>query len=167
MASFAQRLISAITTAISPVTGSANLGFLGIIPWIMLIVMIILVLIGWVIVAGIAHLSARYIFRGVGSFTQLLKLYGYSLAPMSLMIFATVLIGVSWIALPLTQFLFVAAVFWIVMLMTVAVRQNYGLDTGKAFISSFIGPLIVWLVIMVIFWIWIWLALSSFTGGLI
>lgn len=61
MASFAQRVISAIATALGPVTGSANLGFLVIIPWVMLIVMIIAVLIGWIIVAGIAHLSAKYI----------------------------------------------------------------------------------------------------------
>jgi hypothetical protein len=167
MASFAQRVISAITTALGPVTGSANLSFMGIIPWVMLIVMIIAVLIGWIIVAGIAHLSAKYIFRGTGSFTQLLKLYGYSLAPMSLMILGTVLTGISWVALPLTQFLCVIAVFWIVVLMTAAVKQNYGLDTGKAFISSFIGPLIVWLIIVGIFWIWIWLAISSFAGGLV
>jgi hypothetical protein len=167
MASFAQRVISAITSALGPVTGSADLGFLGIIPWIMLVVMVIAVLIGWIVIAGIAHLSARYLFRGTGSFTQLLKLYGYSLAPMSLVILGTVLIGISWVALPLTQFLCTAAVFWIVILMTAAVKQNYSLDTGKAFISSFIGPLIAWLIIVGIFWIWIWLAISSFAGGLV
>jgi hypothetical protein len=129
--------------------------------------MIAAVLIGWIIVAGIAHLSAKYIFRGTGSFAQLLKLYGYSLAPMSLVILGTVLIGISWVALPLTCFFSVIAVFWIVILMMAAVKQNYGLDTGKAFISSFIGPLIVWLIIVGIFWIWIWLAISSFAGGLV
>jgi len=167
IASFAQRVISAITSALGPVTGSANLGFLGIVPWVMLVVVIIAVLIGWIVIAGIAHISAKYIFRGTGSFTQLLKLYGYSLAPMSLVILGTVLIGISWVALPLTYFFSVIAVFWIVILMTAAVKQNYGLDTGKAFISSFVGPLIVWLIIVGIFWIWIWLAVSSFAGGFV
>jgi hypothetical protein len=51
--------------------------------------------------------------------------------------------------------------------MTTATKQNYGIDTGKAFISSFIGPMLVWLLITGILWAWIWTVISTFTGGFI
>ncbi len=164
-ASFAYRVLSAIITAISPIIGEAPLGFLAIIPWIILTLMVVATLIFWVIVAGIAHISAKYIFKGNGSFIQLMKLYGYSFVPCSLVILSTVLFGISWAAWPLSIFLNIVTTFWIVLLMAVAVKHNYGIDIGKAFISSFIGPMVVLLIIVSIFWIWIWLIISSFAGG--
>jgi hypothetical protein len=166
IASFAYRIFSAITTAFSSVTGTTTLGFFAFIPLMMLIMMIISTLIFWLIIAGIAHIGAKYIFRGNGSYIQLLKLYGYAFVPYSLMILSTLLIGVSWVLWPIAVFLYIVMIFWIIVLMTTAVKQNYGIDTGKAFISSFIGPMLIWLIIVGIFWAWIWLITSSFMGGI-
>jgi hypothetical protein len=166
-ASFAIRIISAIALVFTPLTGTLSLDFLYVIVWIALVGVLIGALILWVILAGIAHLFARYVFRGQGSFVQLMKLYGYALAPASLVILSTVLLGISWVTWPFVQFLNVAAMFWIVLLMAVAVKHNYGLDIGKAFISSFIGPMVVQLVIMGIFWTWMWLYITSLAGGVI
>ncbi|HEY4674930.1 MAG TPA: Yip1 family protein [Candidatus Bathyarchaeia archaeon] len=166
IASFAYRIFSAFTTAFSSVTGTAPLGFLAFIPWIMLTMMIVSILISWLILAGIAHISAKYVFKGSGSYIGLLKLYGYAFIPYSLMILSTILIGISWVTWPIALFLNIIMTFWIIILMTAAVKQNYGVDTGKAFISSFIGPMLLWLIIVGIFWAWIWLITSSFMGGM-
>ena len=167
LASFAYRVLSAITTSISSITGGTPLGFLAIIPWIMLTLTIVIPLIFWVIVAGIAHVSAKYVFKGYGSFVQLMRLYGYSFIPYSVVILSTVLFGISWTLWPLSIFLNIVTTFWIVLLMAVAVKHNYGIDIGKAFVSSFIGPMVVWLIIVGILWAWMWLIISSFAGGLI
>jgi len=164
LASFVHRVISAITVSIGSLVG---LGFLGIIWLIVVIVSIVATLILWVVVAGIAHISAKYIFKGEGSFVQLMKLYGYSLVPCSLVILGTVLLGISWATWPLLTFFNIVATFWVVLLMAVAVKHNYNIDIGKAFISSFIGPMVVCLITMGIFWISIWLIISSFAGGFV
>lgn len=165
LASFVHRVISAVMISIGSLVGNVSLGFLGFVWLIMVIIMIVATLILWVIVAGIAHISAKYIFKGEGSFFQLMKLYGYSLIPFSLVILGTVLLGISWALWPLLTFFNIVATFWVVLLMAVAVKHNYNLDIGKAFISSFIGPMVVCLIIVGIFWIWIWLIISSFAGG--
>lgn len=167
LASFAVRVLSAIMNSLGSVASSTPLGFLTFLPTMMIIMMIVSFLILWIIVAGIAHLIARFVFGGRGSFVQLLKLYGYSFAPYSLAILGTVFVEISWITWPLAIFLSIVANFWIVVLMTSAVKHNYGIDTGKAFISSFIGPMLVWLIIVGIFWLWILLFISSFAGGAI
>jgi hypothetical protein len=129
--------------------------------------MIIGFLLVWLIAAGIAHLIARYVFRGRGSYVQLLKLYGYALVPYSLVILSTVIIGINWATWPFAIFLNVVATFWIVLLMSVAVKHNYGIDVGKAFISSFIGPMLAWLIVIGIFWLWLLVTIGSFAGGFV
>jgi len=62
-------------------------------------------------------------------------------------------------------FFHVVAAFWIVILMAVAVKHTYDIDTGKGFISSFIGPMTLWLIIIGIAWAWIWLTIRSLAGG--
>jgi len=167
IASFAHRVVSAVMVSISSLVGNVPLGFLGIIWLIVVIVNIVAALILWVVVAGIAHISAKYIFKGEGSFVQLMKLYGYSLVPLSLVILGTVLFGISWVTWPLCIFFNIIVTFWVVLLMAVAVKHNYNVDIGKAFISSFIGPMVVWLIIVGILWIWMWLIISSFAGGFV
>ncbi|MDH5754243.1 MAG: YIP1 family protein [Candidatus Bathyarchaeota archaeon] len=166
-ASFVYRVILAIAESLSYLTGNVPLGLLGAIPWIMVILMAVVALIFWIVVAGIAHISAKYIFKSEGSFVQLLKLYGYSLTPYSLVILGTVLLGISWATWPLSMFFNIVATFWVVLLMAVAVKHNYNIDVGKAFISSFIGPMVVWLIIVGVFWAWLWLIISSFAGGFV
>jgi hypothetical protein len=167
LASFAVRVISAVTNAIGPVTGITSVSFLAFVPSVLITVMIIGFLLVWIIVAGIAHLIARYVFRGRGSYVQLLKLYGYALVPYSLVILGTVIIGINWATWPFAIFLNVVATFWIVLLMSVAVKHNYGIDVGKAFISSFIGPMLAWLIVIGIFWLWLLVAIGSFAGGFV
>lgn len=168
IASFAYRVFSAFVNAMGIFSGGvADAGFFTLAIAIMISVMIFGTLIGWVILAGIAHVSAKYIFRGEGSFVQLMKLYGYTLIPISLVILSTVLMAISWVAWPLTLFLNIVATFWIVLLMAVAVKHNYKIDIGKAFISSFIGPMTIWLIIVGIMWAWMWLLIHSLTGGIV
>ena len=166
--SFAYRISSAIGSALSPLTGGTfPFGFFSIIFVVMILMMVIVTLISWVIVSGIAHLIARYVFKGQGSYVQLMKLYGYTFVPYSLVILGTVLVELSWTTWPIAVFLSVVTTFWVVLLMAVAVKHNYGIDIGKAFISSFIGPMLLWLLIVGLSWVWILIALRSLTGGLV
>ncbi len=166
VSSFAYRIVSAVTNALNPLTGGMfPSSFVSIVFVSMIFAMIIATLIFWVIVAGIAHLIAKYIFRGQGSYIRLLKLYGYTLVPYSLVILGTVLIGLSWTTWPIAIFFSTITIFWVVLLMAVAVKHNYGIDIGKGFISSFIGPMLLWLLIMGLFWAWMLLTLRSFAGG--
>jgi hypothetical protein len=168
LSSLAYRTFSTFMTAISPLTGGfLSPGFLSIALLSMILVTIVVTLIFWVIVGGIAHLSAKYFFNGTGSFVQLMKLYGYSFVPYSLVILSTVLIGISWVTWPVSVFLNIVTTFWFVLLMVVAVKHNYEIDIGKAFISSFIGPMVVWLIMVSIFWVWILAIIASFTGGFV
>lgn len=167
LASFVHRVVSAIMVSVGSLVGDVFLGFLGVIWLILVIANMVATLILWVVVAGIAHISAKYIFKGEGSFVQLMKLYGYSLVPFSLVILGTVLLGISWATWPLLAFFNIVAAFWVVLLMAVAAKHNYNVDIGKAFISSFIGPMVVWLIIMGVFWVWILFIISSFAGGLV
>jgi hypothetical protein len=168
MASFAYRVFLAVANAMGSLSGGmTGAGLFTFVIAIMISVMIFGTLITWVILAGIAHVSAKYIFRGEGSFVQLMKLYGYTLIPISLIILSTVLMAMSWVAWPLTLFLNIVATFWIVLLMAVAVKHNYKIDIGKAFISSFIGPMTIWLIIVGIMWAWMWLLIHSLTGGIV
>lgn len=164
-ASFVHRLLSAITESVGSALGTTPSVFLGAVAWITLVVTIVAYLIIWIIVTGIAHISAKYIFKGEGSFIQLLKLYGYSLTPYSLVILGSFLFGISWATWPVSLFLNIMATFWIVLLMAVAVKHNYDIDIGKGFISSFIGPMVVLLIIFLVFWAWLWLLMTSFGGG--
>jgi hypothetical protein len=68
VSSFPYRVISAITGLVNPLTGATlPLGFVNVILASMVFMMVIGALIFWVMIAGIAHLVARYIFRGQGS----------------------------------------------------------------------------------------------------
>lgn len=168
IASFIHRIISALIVSFGSLLGDVSLGSLSIIWLAVTIGMVVVTLILWIIVAGIAHISAKYIFKGVGgSFVQLMKLYGYTLVPFSLVILGTVLSGISWVTWPLSTFFGVVAIFWIVLLMAVAVKHTYNIDIGKAFISSFIGPMVVCLILAGVFWLWMWLAITSFSGGFV
>lgn len=163
--SFGYRIISAISTLGSLSGAGIGLAFVNVILTSAVFVSIVATLIGWGILSGIAHLSAKYLFRGEGSFAQLMKLYGYAFVPISLIILGTVLFGISWTLWPLSVFLNVIAMFWGVVLMTLAVKHNYKIDTGKAFISSFIGPMIIWLIVTGLLWAWMLLIIRSLTGG--
>ena len=164
-ASFCFRIMAAILDSISTLTSGVSLSFLSVMLAIMLTVSIIGALILWFVVAIIAHLIARFVFHGKGSFLQLMKLYGYSIIPCSLQILGLVLVGMSWTLWPFLVFFHVVAAFWIVILMAVAVKHTYDIDTGKGFISSFIGPMTLWLIIIGIAWAWIWLTIRSLAGG--
>jgi hypothetical protein len=168
ISSFVYRVASAIAGLMNPLTGATMpLGFVNVILASIVLMMVIGAVIFWVIIAGIAHLVARYVFRGQGSFTQLMKLYGYALVPYSLVILGTVLVGLSWTTWPFAVFFSIVTTFWVVLLMAVAVKSNYKIDIGKGFISSFIGPMLVWLIIVGIFWAWMILIIRSFTGGMV
>lgn len=168
LASFAYRIVSVITETVNPLTGGTMpMGLVNIVLASIVFMMVIGTLILWVIITGISHLVARYIFKGQGSFMQLMKLYGYAFVPYSLVILGTVLVGLSWTTWPVAAFFCIITTFWVVLLMAVAVKHNYKVDIGKGFISSFIGPMLVWLIIVGVLWVWMLLILRSFTGGIV
>ncbi|MCP8318510.1 MAG: YIP1 family protein [Candidatus Methylarchaceae archaeon HK01B] len=149
---FFVRIISSIFTLLSPITGFEQFGtfqaFSFIIPVTTAIMWIIGSLILWVVSAGIAHLCARYIFGGMGAYTQLLKLYGYAIVPSSLVILGMVLVGLNFLFFfSYCIVLCLIAIFWMVSISVVAVERCHLIDPGKAFISSFILPLVVYMII--------------------
>jgi hypothetical protein len=166
VASFCFRIMAAILDSISTLTSGVSFSFLSVMLAVMFTVSIIGALILWFVVAIIAHLIARFVFHGRGSLLQLMKLYGYSIIPCSLQILGLVLVGMSWTLWPFLVFFHAVAAFWIVVLMAVAVKHTYDIDIGKGFISSFIGPMTLWLIMIGIAWAWTWVIMRSFAGGL-
>jgi len=162
--SFIATIILGIWAFLGEWLGAAPHGLIVSIPIITFFVAFIAALILWVILAGIAHLCARYVFKGVGSFGQLFKLYGYASVPYSLIILATVLIGINFSLSPLSLILGLISIFWMVLTMVVAVDTNYKIGLGKAFISSFVGPMIVLLILFIVLWL-ILLGMGAMLGG--
>lgn len=163
---FTVRLLYSFLALLSPFTNEQLRVFQGsllILPVITTISWIVTALLIWIISAGIAHLSAKYIFKGIGSYTQLLKLYGYASIPSSLVILGIMLLSLNFsIFSGISLILCLMAVFWVVVILVVAVERCYLIDPGQAFISSFIIPLIVYLALSAL----IWLIFSSLVGGL-
>ena len=162
--SFIARMILAIWAFLGEWLGEAPQGLIVSIPIITFFLAFIGTLILWVILAGVAHLCAKYIFKGAGSFGQLFKLYGYASVPYSLIILATVLIGVNLSLSPLSLILGLTAIFWTVLVMVVAVDTNHKIGLGKAFISSFVGPMIVLLILFVALWLML-MGMATMFGG--
>lgn len=162
--SFIVTIILGIWAFLGEWLGAAPHGLIVSIPIIAFFVAFIATLILWAIVAAIAHLCARYVFKGVGSFGQLFKLYGYASVPYSFIILATVLIGVNFSLSPLSLILGLIAIFWMVLIMVVAVDTNYKIGLGKAFVSSFVGPMIVLLILFVALWL-ILMGMAAMFGG--
>jgi len=157
---FIVRILYSFLPFLSPIIGVEQLktfqDILSIIPIITTISWIIFSLILWVISAGIAHLCARYVFKGMGSYTQLLKLYGYASVPSSLVILGMLLVSLNFsLFFGFSIILCLIAIFW-----TVAVERCHLIDPGQAFISSFIAPLILFIILSAI----IWLIFSSLGG---
>ncbi|MEM3068446.1 MAG: YIP1 family protein [Nitrososphaerales archaeon] len=147
---FTVRILYSFLAFLSPIIGAEQLqafqGGLFIVPFITAISWIVFALMIWIISAGITHLCAKYIFKGMGSYTQLLKLYGYASVPSSLVILGMMLTSLNFsIFFGLSMILCLMAVFWTVIILVVAVERCYLIDPGQAFISSFIVPLIVYL----------------------
>jgi len=163
--SFIAKIIITVFAFFGSLFGAQNAvpSFVSTIPAIIAIVGIICALLLWVILTGIAHISAKYIFKGVGSFTQLFKLYGYASVPNILAIFATLLIGINFfVFLGFSLILCFASIFWMVLIMVVAVQKTYQIDPGKAFISAFIAPIVVILILLA----FVGLLLSMLFGGI-
>lgn len=131
--------------------GPIPMGLLAIIPVATAVLWSIAALILWVIFAGIAHFIAKYVFKGVGSFVRLLTLYGYASVPWSLVILGMVLLGLNLFAfMGFSAILNLVAIFWMVLITVVAAERSHKIDPGKAFISVFIGPLVVFLILFAI-----------------
>jgi len=146
------RVIPSLLTGLGSVFGAEAqfTGLLGIV-WLIPIATALLNIIGtlilWVISAGISHLCAKYVFKGRGSYVQLLQLFGYAFVPVSLVIAGVLIVGVNLSPL-YSLILSLIAVFWAVIILVVAVEKAHQLDAGKAFVSAFIAPLAFYLLIL-------------------
>ncbi|MCP8323642.1 MAG: YIP1 family protein [Candidatus Methylarchaceae archaeon HK02M2] len=150
---FIARIFSSIFALMGSLIGVGELGMLDalspIIPITTAIMCIVGSIIFWLISAGIAHLCARFIFGGMGAYTQLLKLYGYATVPCSLVILGMVLMGLDFMFFfGFSIVLWLIAIFWTVSIAVVAVERCHLIDPGKAFISSFVVPLIVYMLFL-------------------
>ena len=163
---FIVRILYSFLPFLGPFIGIEQLkvfqGNLFIIPIITAISLIIFALILWIISAGIAHLCARYIFKGMGLYTQVLKLYGYASVPSSLVILGMVLVSLNFsLFFGFSIILCLIAIFWTVLILVVAVERCHLIDPGQAFISSFIAPLVFYIVLSAVIWL-IFSALGGF-----
>lgn len=147
------RLASSALTFIGPWAGGAippqvaSQLFL-ILPAGLALLIFLCVFVFWVVSSAIAHLCARGVFGGGGSYGQLLTLQGYAATPFFL---AAVGLALGWwnaALLPYTAFLGLTAVFWPVLLSVIAVERSHRISFGRAFVSAFIAPLLVYLVIL-------------------
>ncbi|MCP8309721.1 MAG: YIP1 family protein [archaeon] len=155
---FIVRILYSIFILLGPIIGVGQLkafqGSLFIIPIITTISWIVFALLLWVISAGIAHLCAKYVFKGMGSYAQLLTLYGYASVPSSLVILGMMLASLNFsIFFGFSIILCLIAVFWTVIILVVAVERCHLIDPGQAFISSFIVPLIFLLILSGLIWL--------------
>lgn len=129
-----------------------QLGWLTLLAWLIIPAVTFAVVVGnlifWVFSSWIAHISAKYIFGGEGSFTEVLTSCGYSwsavmpfLAGVALttfsgnMIFLTVLTPIS--------------LAWFLVSWVTAIKTVHGIDAGRGFVSAFIIPLTVYVLIAV------------------
>jgi len=163
---FIVRILDSLLPFLGPLISIEQLrifqGSLFIIPIIAAISWIIFALILWIISAGIAHLCARYIFKGMGLYTQVLKLYGYVSVPSSLVILGIILVSLNFsLFFGFSIILCLMAIFWTVLILVVAVERCHLIDPGQAFISSFIAPLIFYTVLSAVIWL-IFSALGGF-----
>ncbi|MCP8317433.1 MAG: YIP1 family protein [archaeon] len=163
---FIVRILYSFLAFLSPIIGAGQLKAfqesLFIIPIVTTVSWIIFALLLWVISAGIAHLCARYVFKGIGSYIQLLKLYGYASVPSSLVTLAMLFVSLDFfLFFGFSIILCLIAVFWTVIILVVAVERCHLIDPGQAFISSFIAPLIFYLILSALIWL-IFSALGGF-----
>lgn len=155
---FLARLLYSFFPFLSPLIPIEQLeilqGSLFTIPIITAFSCIVFALILWVISAGIAHLCARYIFKGMGLYTQLLKLYGYASVPSSLILLGMILSSFNFsVFFGFSLILCLISLFWTVLILVVAVERCHLIDPGQAFISSFIAPLVFYALLSAVIWL--------------
>jgi hypothetical protein len=142
-----------------------SLASAGWLPWVItptfIGLKIVLSLLAWVILGGLAHLSARHAFSGEGTYSEILTLYGYGWSAKMPLLAGAALSILTQNPVYLLVFALVSFI-WILIVWTAAVKVSHGIDFGRAFISVFIVPLVVFTLIG----LGCFLALASFGGWL-
>ena len=119
--------------------------------WIAASILIVLLVFGnlvfWALSAGIAHLTAKYAFKGEGSYAGVLTAYGYSYSAFTPFLVGVTLTNLMGLALLLPLFTLISAA-WFLILWVVAVKTVHRIDAGRGFISAFLTPLTVYLLIV-------------------
>ena len=112
----------------------------------LIILNLILSLLAWVILGGITHLTAKYAFAGEGSYSEILTLYGYGWSA-RMPLLAGIIISILARNMFFLPFFAVISLAWMLIVWTAAVRVSHGIDFGRAFVSVFIMPLVVFALI--------------------
>jgi len=102
---------------------------------------IIVAIILWALISVFTHLSARYLFKGSGSYSGVLKAYGYNSTLLSPTVLGLLLLVYLPSLAPLTMALVVISAGWLLFSWVAAVESYYNINGGKAFVSAFIVPL--------------------------
>ena len=105
-----------------------------------------IVVIGWLLWAGVAKLFGGWVFRGDASFSQLLRALGIATAP-------AVLLAFSEIDLPLMgqtvgEALWLFGLLWTLAIGTQAVKETMRLNWLQAILPGFLGWIIAWLLML-------------------
>lgn len=101
-------------------------------------------LVPWIITAGIGHITAKHVFKGLGDFESLLCTFGYSHIAALSYTFGLVVFVLA----PVTGFFVLIAMgiahfLWSIVLRTLAVSEVYGLDTGRSFLCVIVPHLLL------------------------
>ena len=101
-------------------------------------------LIPWIITAGIGHITAKHIFKGLGNFESLLCTFGYSHIAAISYTFGLIVFVLA----PMTGFFVLIAMgiahfIWSLVLRTLSISEVYGLDTGRSFLCAIMPHLLL------------------------
>ncbi len=124
---------------ISSFTGVIFTAFLGV-----AVIVAIYSLVPWIINAGIGHISAKYLFNGLGDYESLLAMYGYShVAALTLTVGLLVFIASPVVGIFVILAMELAQWLWTLLLRTFSVSEVYGLDIGRSFICAIMPYLLL------------------------
>lgn len=97
-------------------------------------------LIGWLIVAGGLWLAGTKIFEGSARGATVIRLTGFSHAPLALLVVA------PFVGSPITDVVVAASIIWFVAAIAAAARVLFDFDTRKAVGSALLGVALWWVV---------------------
>ncbi|HZD60631.1 MAG TPA: Yip1 family protein [Anaerolineae bacterium] len=145
--------LASIPTALNEFNRMSELGRLPFNPRIMVITPVftipILGPILLVIICGIFHVIAG-LFKGKGDFNGLLSSFGFSYFPSILMVPFTLLeLKGGIVGSALSSVAAFGFSIWLIVLYTIAIRENYKFSTGRA-VATFFIPVITFIVLIVV-----------------
>ena len=105
-----------------------------------------IVVIGWLLWAGVAKLLGGWVFRGEASFSQLLRALGIATAPAALLAFSE--IDLPLMGQTVGEALWLFGLLWTLAIGTQAVKETMRLNWLQALLPGFMGWIVAWLLML-------------------